>query len=81
MASAVERTLLVRIKPRAHTASLEALSDGTWVARVRAAPVDGNANDALLSLVADHFHCPKSCVHIIAGVRSRVKKIALTSRG
>ena len=35
MASAVERTLLVRIKPRARTASLEALSDGTWIARMK----------------------------------------------
>ena len=48
-------------------------SDGTWLARLKAAPVDGRANLELVALVAAHLKCPKAAVSIKSGTTGRVK--------
>ncbi|MDR3448681.1 MAG: DUF167 family protein [Alphaproteobacteria bacterium] len=56
------------------------LSDGTRVllARVRAAPEDGKANDALLRLIADKAGVSPSRARLVAGVKSRLKQVAIS---
>lgn len=68
-------TLQIKVKPRAKTSSLEQLKDGTWVARLKSPPVDGKANEELVMLVANHFHCRSADVHIKTGAASRLKLI------
>lgn len=46
-------------------------------ARVKARPRDGEANKALLALIAEHFDLPSGEVSIEHGARSRRKTIAL----
>ncbi len=55
------------------------LSDGTSVliARVRAAPEDGRANEALCVLLAAKLDAPASRVRLTAGAKSRVKQVAV----
>jgi uncharacterized protein YggU (UPF0235/DUF167 family) len=55
------------------------LSDGTGVllARVRAPPEDGRANQALCLLIAETLETPVSRVGLATGARSRVKQIAV----
>ena len=55
------------------------LSDGSRVllARVRSAPEDGKANDALRALIAALVRVPTSSVRLTAGAKSRVKQIAV----
>ncbi len=55
------------------------LSDGTSVliARVRAAPEDGRANEALCVLLAAKLDAPASRVRLTAGTKSRVKQVAV----
>ena len=50
---------------------------GRWVlkARVAAAPADGQANVALIGLVAQTLGIPKSAVRLRAGAGSRVKQL------
>ena len=43
---------------------LEQLADGTWLATLKAPPVDGKANAELIALVARQFGQPKSRVSI-----------------
>ncbi len=56
------------------------LSDGTSVllVRVRSAPQDGRANEALRTLLATKLDAPISRVRLAAGAKSRVKQIAVT---
>ena len=56
------------------------LSDGTSVllARVRCAPEDGRANQALCALLAAKLGLPGSRVRLTAGAKSRLKQIAVT---
>jgi uncharacterized protein (TIGR00251 family) len=49
--------------------------DGTWIARVKAPPVDGRANEELIRLVAAHFRCPRKAVTIRSGATGRMKRV------
>jgi uncharacterized protein (TIGR00251 family) len=67
--------LRIKVKPNARTASLEQLPDGSWKAQVKAPPVDGKANEALIELVAAHFGCRKGAVTIRSGASGRDKRV------
>jgi uncharacterized protein YggU (UPF0235/DUF167 family) len=58
---------------------VQTLSDGTAVlaCRVRAAPQDGEANEALCRLIAKAAGAPASKARVAAGTKSRVKQIAV----
>jgi hypothetical protein len=56
------------------------LADGTRVllARVRAAPEGGKANDALIKLIAAKAGVPPSRARLVAGAKSRLKQVAIS---
>jgi hypothetical protein len=66
-------TLRVKVKPNARASSLQRAADGSWLARLKSPPVDGKANEELVALVAEHFHCRKSDVLIKSGASARIK--------
>lgn len=73
-------SLYVRLTPKGGRDALEgveALADGRSVlkARVRVAPENGRANEALIALIASALRAPKSAVSIRAGETSRVKTV------
>lgn len=67
--------LRVKVKPNARVSSLEQAPDGTWLAKLKAPPVDGKANAELVGLVAEHLGCRRAAVTIKAGVAGRMKLI------
>jgi uncharacterized protein len=69
------QVILVKVKPNASTSMLEELGDGTWLARVKAPPVDGKANDELVALIARHFKRRKSQISVRPGASGRVKRV------
>lgn len=71
------KTIQVLVKPGSREESLELLPDGTWVARVKAPPVDGKANAALVALIAARFGAPKSAVSVKAGAAGRRKLVQI----
>lgn len=68
-------TLQVRVKPNARVSTLEQSEDGTWLALIKAAPIEGRANEELIALVARHFRCPRSAVSIKSGASGRLKLV------
>jgi uncharacterized protein len=66
-------TVRVRVKPNARTSSLEQQPDGSWVAKLKSAPVNGKANRELIALVAERFRCPKASVSVKSGASGRIK--------
>lgn len=72
--------LRVKVKPNARVSALSQEPDGSWLARLKAAPVDGKANEELICLVAEHFQCRKSDVLIKTGASARLKVLAITGR-
>ena len=71
------KVLQVKVKPHARSSALELQDDGTWLARVAAAPLEGAANEALLRLVAAHFGVRRSQVRIKSGASGRMKLVQI----
>ena len=66
----------VRVKPGVKGATrLEKQEDGSFVAFLHARAHDGEANKALIELVSEEFHIPKTSIAIISGATSRNKKL------
>jgi uncharacterized protein (TIGR00251 family) len=79
-------TLSVRLTPkggRDGIDGIETLSDGRAVlkARVRAAPSEGEANEALIRLIAKTLGVPARDVTLTAGATSRVKRLTVFGHG
>lgn len=75
-------TVTIRLTPRADRDALGGLvaagTDGEALqARVRAAPSDGEANGALIRLIAGALNLPKSVVEIEGGHTQRVKRVRI----
>ena len=67
--------LRIKVKPNARISSLEQQADGTWLARVKAPPVDGKANEELVALVAERLGCRRSAIAIKSGAGARMKLV------
>jgi uncharacterized protein (TIGR00251 family) len=72
--------LQVKVKPRARVSELSQVADGTWVAKLKAPPVDGKANEELVALVAEKFRCRKAAVTIKAGASGRTKLVKVAAQ-
>jgi len=70
-------TIRVKVKPNSRVSTLEPGSDGVWLARLKAPPVDGKANAELVALIADRFGCRKAEVVIRSGAGGRMKLIRI----
>lgn len=68
-------TVQVKVTPRSKVSAFTQAADGTWVARLKAPPVDGRANAELTALVAEHFGCRKAAVSIKSGASGRIKLV------
>lgn len=76
----------IRLTPRGGRDAIEGVerrADGQSVlkARVRAAASEGEANDALVKLVARALGVPPRDVSLVAGTTSRVKRVAVAGHG
>jgi len=72
--------LAVRITPRASRNEIhEILDDGTVKIRITAAPVEGQANQALIEFLSSILDVQKSKLEIVAGQSGRDKIIAVES--
>lgn len=67
----------VKVKPNSRASMLEQSADGQWLAQIKAAPVDGKANEELIALVARRFACRKSAVSIKSGASGRIKLVRI----
>lgn len=71
------KMLSVKVKPNARTSSLQQAADGTWLAQLKSAPVDGKANAELIMLIAQAFGCRKAQVSIKTGAGARTKWVRI----
>ena len=71
--------LLVKVKPNARQSALAPSEQAgePWVAHLKAPPIDGKANEELVSLVARYFGCARGAVRIKTGAGARIKRVEL----
>ena len=72
-----DRILEIKVKPNARASLLTQMEDGSWLAQLKAAPVEGKANQELITLVAKQFGCAKAAVMIKSGAAGRLKRVRI----
>jgi uncharacterized protein (TIGR00251 family) len=68
-------TIEIRVIPRARKTELAGSRHSALLVRLAAPPVDGAANEALISFIAERLRVPVRSVRIVAGERSRQKRL------
>ncbi|APZ43555.1 DUF167 domain-containing protein [Acidihalobacter ferrooxydans] len=71
--------LRLRVRPRASRTGLGEAQGDQLKLYLNAPPVDGKANAALVALLADLFHVPKSRILIRRGEHGRVKEVEIVA--
>ncbi len=69
--------MAVRVIPRARRTALDGIHAGALKLRVTAPPVDGAANDAVVSALAEALGISRHAVRIAAGAASRTKTVVI----
>jgi hypothetical protein len=67
--------ITVRVIPRAARSGLAGTRGDAILVRLQAPPVEGAANEALVEVLAGALQVPKRAVSIVAGDRSRQKRV------
>lgn len=67
----------ITVKPNSSQEKIVKTGDDELTVYLRAKPHDGEANKALIKLLAKHFDVPKTSIKIIRGTNSRVKTVEL----
>ena len=78
--------VVVRLTPRGGRDAIEGIeqrADGQCElkARVRAAPTEGEANDALIALLAHAVGVPLRNVALVSGAGARIKRLTIAGHG
>ncbi|MBO0800267.1 MAG: DUF167 domain-containing protein [Blastocatellia bacterium] len=68
----------VRVQPRASRSCIAGEAEGTLRIRLAAAPVDGEANEELMNLLAKLLDIPRRQVEILSGLRSKNKVVRIS---
>ena len=67
----------VKVAPRAARAAVGGVHAGALKASLTAPPVDGAANDALITFLADALALPRRNLSIVSGEKSRDKRVRI----
>ncbi|MFC1618290.1 DUF167 domain-containing protein [Patescibacteria group bacterium] len=69
--------IIIKVMPYAKQARVEKLLAGSYKVHVTAAPVDGQANKAVIELLAEYFAVKKRDVRILKGAKNRSKVVEI----
>ena len=70
-------SILLYCQPGASQTEVVGTHDGKPKIRLKAPPVDGAANKALIAFLADRCGVPRSAIRIESGMRGRIKRVAV----
>ena len=69
--------LTVRVTPRAGRDQVSGYDNGAVMVKLKAPPVDGAANRALVAFLAEQLSLPKARVSILRGQSARTKVVEI----
>jgi uncharacterized protein (TIGR00251 family) len=72
-------TLNLHVQPKASKDEWAGLHGDRLKLRIKAAPIDGKANQHLIAFIAAEFGVSKSACKLISGESGREKRIAISS--
>lgn len=65
--------IYIKVSPRSSKNEVTKISEGEYKVKLTAAPVGGQANSALVEILAKHFNVAKSLVKIVGGKSAKTK--------
>lgn len=68
-------SLFIKVTPRSHKDICTSFEDNVLKIRLRAAPSDGEANNALIEFLSHLLNVPKTTIFIRKGKTSRLKEV------
>ena len=71
-------SIAVRVVPRAGRCGVAGKRGDAYLVRVNAAPVEGAANEELISVLAAALDVPRRAIVLASGERSRQKRVVVT---
>ena len=69
--------ITVKVKPGSRVEILEKTGERVYLARLKARPEKGKANEALVRLLSEQFGIPRQAVRIVSGHTSKMKLVEL----
>lgn len=74
----MKKTLRIKVIPRSSKNEIVGeMTNGAIKIKLTAAPVDGEANKKLITLLSKEWNIPKSCITIIKGEKGKEKVIEI----
>ena len=67
--------IIIKAKPGAKEDKIQKVDEANYLVSVKAPPINGKANAAIIALLADHFDVSPSLIEIISGHMARTKVI------
>lgn len=78
MTSSETARIRVRVTPRSGRNEISGFSEGIYHLRVTAPPAEGEANRAVIELLAKALRAPKSSISVASGASSRIKTLEIS---
>jgi uncharacterized protein (TIGR00251 family) len=73
-------TLSVRVHPGARKNAVTGIHAGAIKIALTTPPTDGRANEALITLLAEHLRLPRARITLLTGATSRTKQLRITGK-
>jgi len=67
----------IKVKTKAKEEKVRQLGKNNFAVFVKALPIEGKANEAVIRLLAKYFKVPKSSIEIISGHKSKNKIVEI----
>lgn len=68
-------SITVYVQPGAKTSRIVGLHDGRPKIAIKARPIDGEANEALVAFLADLGAVPRNAIRLLSGQSARIKRL------
>lgn len=69
--------IIVEVKVNAKENAIVEISSSHYAVRLKASPIQGKANRALINILATHFDIARSRITIVSGISTRKKFIEI----
>lgn len=71
--------IFVKVKPGTKHDGVRKVDETHYMVNVKAPPVEGKANEAVIKVLSDYFHVPKSRIQILKGGQGKNKIIEIVN--
>ena len=72
--------LSVQVLPNAKNTEVVGLLDGSLKIRLKAQPIEGQANEELIRFIATQIKVPKKQISVVRGITSRLKVVEIKAQ-